>query len=125
MSAESKFKVTTEIRQLLIENKAIDALVGQNVFPLIAPDDITGDFIVYQRDEYSKDYSKMGITAQTCKVFITAVSEDYDRSQEIAYQINETLEGRFSNPDLEIKLIDSTEDFGDGKFIQILLFSIE
>ena len=125
MSAESKFKITTEIRGILLDEPKLTSIVGEKIFPIKAPKDTPGDFILYQRDEYSKEYNKMAITSQTCKVFVTAISEDYDKSQELAYQINECLEGVFDDPDMAIKLIDSTEDYEDGKFIQVLLFEIQ
>lgn len=134
MSAESKFKVTTKIRARLLATPTIMAMVDPNdpndpnnkgVYPLVAPKDTKGDFIIYQRDEYSKAYTQMGIVGQSCKVFVNAVSDDYDRSQELAYQINETLEGRHVTLKMDVKLVDSTEEFADGKYIQVLLFEIK
>lgn len=125
MSAISKFKVTTTIRAILLENPNITKYVGDKIRPIIAPKETKGDFIIYQRDEYSKDYTKMGICTEKCRVWINAVSSDYDISQELAYQINESLEGYHEDLKIDIKLIDSTEDVTDGKYIQILLFEIK
>lgn len=125
MSALSKFKITTPIRELLLADPEIVKMVKKKIYPLVAPQDIAGDFILYQRDEYSKEYNKMGITSQKCNVFIVAVSEDYDRSQHLAYLINEALDGHFPDLKITIKLIDSSEEFGEGKYIQLLLYSIE
>ena len=124
MSAESKFKITTKVRAVLLATPEISTIVDTRVFPVVAPKDTPGDFIIYQRDEYSKDYTKMGISSQRCRVYVNAISEDYDRSQVLAYQINEALEGKHVNLKMDIKLIDSTEDFEDGKYIQVLLFEI-
>lgn len=125
MSAESKFKITTKVRQALLANAEISAMVGSRIFPVVAPKNTKGDFIIYQRDEYSKDYTKQGIYQEACKVYVNAISEDYDRSQELAYQINEALEGFHQELNMDIKLIDSTEDFEDNKYIQVLLFDIK
>lgn len=67
----------------------------------------------------------MGISGQSCRVYVTAISDDYDRSQELAYQINESLEGIHPDLNMEVKLVDSTEDFEDNKYIQVLLFDIK
>ena len=126
MSTSSKFKITTKIRAVLLESLEITEIIGMKIFPVVAPKDTDGDFIIYQRDEYSKEYTKMGIYQQTCRVYVNAISPDYDKSQELAYQINESLEG--VHPDYEnmdVKLVDSTEDFADGKYIQVLLFEIK
>ena len=125
MSAESKFKVTTKIRTALLERPEIVAMVEDRISPIVAPKDTVGDFITYQRDEYSKEYTKMGISEQKCRVYVNAISEDYDRSQELAYQINESLEGVHPDLNISVELVDSTEDFEDNKFIQILLFDIK
>ena len=126
MSAESKFKITTKVRAALLADPTISEMVaGVRVFPVVAPKDTPGDFIIYQRDEYSKDYTKMGISGQRCRVYVNAISDDYDRSQQMAYLINEALEGKHIDNNMDIKLVDSTEDFEDSKYIQILLFDIQ
>lgn len=120
------FKVTTEIRALLLASEDITVAIGEKVYPIIAPENTEGDFIVYQRDGYKQDYTKMGVADQIPLVNVTAVSESYDRSQELASLIYDTISGDFRCPDMDIhiQLEDSTEDFIDNKFIQILQFSI-
>jgi hypothetical protein len=125
MSAESKFKITTKVRAALLAKSEISDIVGERIFPVVAPKNTKGDFIIYQRDEYSKDYTKQGIYEQSCRVYVNAISEDYDRSQELAYQINEALEGIHHDLGMDVYLVDSTEDFEDNKYIQVLLFNIK
>lgn len=125
MSAESKFKITTRVRTALLASSEIVSMVGNQIFPIVAPKDTLGDFIIYQRDEYSKQYTQMGISNQSCRVYVNAISDSYDRSQELAYQINESLEGIHTNLNMDVKLVDSTEDFEDDKYIQVLLFDIQ
>lgn len=123
--AEQKFTITTEIRKILLDFEPIRVAIGTKVFPVIAPGGTEGDFITYFRDEYSLDYSKMGITVQRCTVIVSAVSENYDRGQKMAKWIFEALQGDFQNPEMRIRMIDSTEDFVDKKYLQILKFTIE
>ena len=120
---ESKLKVTTAIRQILLKNSELLALVGEKIFPLYAPEGTEGDFVLYVRDEYSVQYTAMWIFSQQCRVFINVVSDNYDRSQDIAELILGVLEGDQSNG-LRIRLKDSAEDYEDKKFIQVLLFEI-
>lgn len=119
----SKFRIGTNIRQWLLSSNSITAKVGDKIYPIVAPKDTTGTFILYQRDEYSKDYTKMGVYSEKCKVIITIVSDSYDESQEIAELIDDELEG--SKEGFIIKLIDSTEEAVENKFIQVLLFQID
>ena len=121
----NKFKITTEVRAILLASREIDALVSEKVFPIVAPTGTVGDFILYQRDGYKQEYTQMGVSRQIPLVFLNAVSDNYDRSQEIASQIYEALQGDFTGPVMRIRLEDSTEDYDDGKYIQVLQFSIE
>lgn len=123
--ADNKLAVTIEIRDILLSSDEITSLIGDKVFPVIAPTDTEGDFIVYQRDGYKEDFTKMGIARQIPLVYINAVSDDYDRSLTLATSIYEALSGTFTNPYMTIRLEDSTEDYAEGKFIQILQFSID
>lgn len=118
------FGITKEIRSILLNSGDITSIIGDKVFPLIAPENTNGDYIVYQRDGYKQDYTKMGVASQSPIVFVTAVSEDYDRSNQLAGIIYETLSGDFKDPDISISLEDSTEDFIDKKYIQVLDFII-
>lgn len=121
----NKIKITTEIRAILLSAPEIHSLIGEKVFPLIAPEGTTGDFILYQRDGYKQERTQMGVFRQTPLVFVNAVSDSYDRSQELASLIYEAMEGNFTEPTMQIHLEDSTEDYDDGKYIQVLQFSIE
>lgn len=119
------FRITAEIQSLLLQNGEIKGIVGGKVFPIMAPEGTDGDFIVYQRDELKQDYTKMGVASQTAVIYVTAVSDSYVRSNNLASLIYDTLSGDFENPDMHIQLEDSTEDFIDKKFIQVLQFSIK
>lgn len=119
------FKITTEVRAILLASDNIKDVVDEKIFPVIAPENTEGDFIVYQRDGYKQEYTQMGVSNQKPIVNVTAVSENYDRSQNLASLIYDTLSGEFTDPDIYIELEDSTEDFIDNKYIQILQFSIE
>ena len=119
------FGITKEIRGILLSSEGIVSFVGDNIFPLIAPEGTEGDYITYQRDEFSQSYTKMGVAEQRVIINIIAVSSDYERSNSIAALIYDTLSGRFRNPDISVQLEDCTEDFMDDKFIQVLQFSIK
>ncbi|WP_042372641.1 hypothetical protein [Bacteroides neonati] len=121
----NKLKITTEVRSILLNSPEIFELIGERVFPLVAPADTDGDFIVYQRDGYKIESTKMGRCIDKPMVYINTVSDDYDRSQDLASIVYELLEGDFESPNMRIRLEDSTEDYADGKYIQVLLFSIQ
>ena len=119
------FKITTELRAILLDNEEIIDLIDDKIYPIIAPEDTDGSFIVYQRDGYKQAYSKIGVAEQIPIVNIAAISDNYDCSQVLASLIYNSLSGKFRDPDIHIQLEDSTEDFIDSKFIQVLQFSIK
>lgn len=119
------FKITTELRAILLDNPEIVSLVDDKVFPIVAPEGTEGDFITYQRDGYKQVFTQFGVAEQIPYVNVAAISDDYDRNQELASLIYDTLSGAFREPDITIQLEDSTEDFIDNKFIQLLQFSIK
>mgnify|MGYP006878441016 FL=1 len=123
--ADKKFKIITEVVKLLRESEEPAAMVGPKIFPIVAPEGTVGDFVSYQRDGLDIESSKMGTALQRSYFYINGVSDDYDRSLDIADTIYDTLEGDFVNPDMRIRLTDYTEDYVDKKFLQVLQFSIQ
>lgn len=124
MKNVSPFKVTNELRELLLGNPDITALVGENIYPIIAPADTTGNFIVYQRDGYKEQGTKTGVAWRRPLVNIACVSSNYEDSQNIARLVCDCLCGDFEEPYMHIELEDSTEDFDSKKYIQLIQFSI-
>lgn len=126
--AYQKWAVGNDIREILLANTALTAVVGHNIYPIVAPEKTDGDFILYRRDKYSKTLTKMGVVEDVCEVLLTVVSDDYDASFSIAAEIDRTLTGRHTKntgETITINLIDSTELFEDGKYIQNILFEIK
>jgi hypothetical protein len=69
----------------------------------------------------------MGIYNEETTIFLVAVSDNYDRSQELAFLISETLEGHHeqeTEDHYQVRLTDSTETDEDEKYIQVLQFHI-
>lgn len=118
------FTVTNDVREILMRSEEIQQLIGTKIFPVIAPENTDGDFICYQRDGYKSVLSKFGVAVREPLVFVNVVSEDYDRSQQIASAVCDALEGIYKDPYMRITLEDSSEDYEDDKYIQIMLFSI-
>ena len=113
---------------MLLSNSGITAQVKNNIYPLVAPENVVGDFIIYQRDKYSKQATKMGVYEDDCQLVVVAVAESYDDALNLAELIDNTLTGRHINDDgikISIDLVDSTEAFEDLKYIETLLFKIK
>lgn len=127
---QTKFSVCTLIRERLLADEKIKALVDNRIYPIIAPENTQGNYIVYVRDEYSIDRTKTGIAFHNCIVFISCVSSSYDESQKIADAVFQCLDGKYKiNTEQQninaIEMIDSTEDYDGDVYIQTLSFSIK
>lgn len=116
------FTITNDVREILLRSEELKEMVGDKIFPIIAPENTEGDFICYQRDGFKQTRTKMGNATNNPIVFVNVVSDDYDRSQKIASLVRDVLEGSYE--DMTIEMEDSSEDYDGSKFIQVLLFSI-
>lgn len=124
-AGDSKFFVISDVFALLRSDSQLQELVGRKIFPIQAPRDTVGDFITVQRDGLldSQNSKMSGFALLRYGFYIAAVSEDYDRSLEIADRIFHVLNGQHDT--CNIKMEDFAELVVDQKFIQILKFSIQ
>lgn len=123
-----KWFIGNDIRAILLADSAVTEQVGANIYPCVASENTNGDFIVYQRNKYSKEDTKMGVYSDNCEVAVVGLSDNYDRAIALASKIDNALTGYHIVGDgvkIKIELKDSTEVFEDDKFIETLLFEIK
>lgn len=123
-----KWNIGNIVREFLLSDEDIKGQVGNNIFPIVAPEDTTGDFIVYRRMQYSKQTVKMGVYQDTCMIAVVALSDNYDKSVELASKIDNALTGKRlleNGYKLQLELTDSTEMYEDNKYIQTIIFTIK
>lgn len=123
-----KWKIGNDVRALLLDNAELVDRVGTDIFPIVAPENTDGEFILYQRDKYRKSWVKQGVYEDECHLLITAVADDYDAALDLAEMIDNTLTGKHINNEgkqFSMDLIDSTEEYSDNKYVETLLFEIK
>lgn len=123
-----KWAIGNDVREMLLANTALTQYVGSNIYPLIAPEGTEGEFIIYQRDKYKKEWTKIGVYEDVCHLLVTLIADNYDNAIFLASQIDNTLTGKHTKDTgekIDINLIDSTESFDDNKYIETLLFEIK
>ena len=120
----SHYEASKEIRGVLLDDASIMEAVGDNVFPLVADEGTEGDYITLQRDGFIQDTTKMGVARRDPYVYVCVVSADSQRSQDIAGLVVKALEGRYTDPEMEIRLEDDTEEYEAGKYIQVRKFLV-
>lgn len=122
-----KWKIGDDLRDILLADSGITEMVGNDIYPLVAPEGVESEFIVYGREKYTKKYAKEGVWEDECLVFMTVISSNYDKATTIASLIDNALVGRHNINDhkFDIYLYDSTETFEDNKYIETLILTIE
>ena len=120
----SHYEASKEIRGVLLDDASIMEAVGDNVFPLVADEGTEGDYITLQRDGFIQDTTKMGVARRDPYVYVCVVSADSQRSQDIAGLVVKALEGRYTDPEMEIRQEDDTEEYEAGKYIQVMKFLV-
>lgn len=123
-----KWWIGIDISEILSSSESLVELVGEDIYPLVAPEGTDGEFIIYRRSKYTREYSKMGLTDDVARVEIIAVSESYETSVSMAALIDSVLTGTHYNDDgysLTFKLHDSEEGFDDMKYTQVLVFEVK
>lgn len=129
LKSYQKWKIGNDIREMLMGDEEIQKAVKGRIFPVVAPVETNGDFILYKREKYSKEWNKMGVHSDDCQISVTVISDNYDSATSIAQSIDNCLTGQHFIKDnsvrLNIDLIDSTEDFEDNKYFEVLLFRIK
>jgi len=109
--------------------KNIPGLVGDNVFPIIAPEKTSLPFIVYNRDSIDPQYSNDGLSGNEVTETIYILSDDYSQSVDLAEKVRfafETKKASFNS--IIVKnciLLDTDEAYNDYAFIQKLTFKFK
>jgi len=136
-SAFSKFTITKELYSLLNSNTGLTSYVGENIYPIVAPqkDDSGNEIkecIVYYREKYSKEYIQNNIVVnEKCHITFVIVSSSYFKSIKIVELVNEIIEGVHQNEsgyNYQCRLIDSDENVigvNNDKYIQVVTFEIK
>lgn len=128
LGSYQKWFIGNDIRAILLNDEEIVNQVGNNIFPLIAPENTYGDFIIYLRQKYNKSMVKMGVYQDECEVALVGISDNYDSAIALASKIDNALSGQHTLENgvkIQITLADSTETFDDDKYIETLVFNIK
>ena len=124
-----KWFIGDNIRDILLADADVFEQVGNHIYPIVAAENTKGDFIVYLRQKYGREYVKQGVVGDECEVAVLAISENYDNAVKLASNIDAALSGTHTNDEdgcsIDVLLSDSTESFEDNKYIETLIFSIK
>lgn len=116
--------VLKSIYKLLVANEDLVAIVDNKMFPLIANENTTFPFIVYQRDSIYTEYTKDGKYCDNINISINIAATTYNQSIEIAELVRTAIEGKRIDNINTIRLISMNEDYLEDTYIQNLQFNV-
>lgn len=123
----SMISIAKDLRPILLSKENLTAKVGDNIFPLYAPEDTTGDFILYQRTKGGSYVTQMGVAAEWCEVTFNVVSGEYGKGIDIAEELRKALQDVYVDKN-QLVMSDTREEIvGEGnvvKYVQILVFTV-
>lgn len=123
----SKLSVTFDLLDLMLANEKLSSMVNGQIFPLVAPEDTTGDFIIYARTDGGTQMNMMCASDEWCELTYNVVTSKYMRGIEIAETLRAALQDITIDKEPMI-LTKTKEDYvGEGnliKYVQILVFSV-
>lgn len=107
--AKSNIRAGAVIRDALLQNEALTAIVGQQIMPLRAAKGTTGSYILYGRDGYEPTLTQMGKVDNVAEVLVNCYSTDYDKTLDMAEAVEDTVRV-MRNSGVEIFIADCVED---------------
>nr|WP_315031343.1 hypothetical protein [uncultured Porphyromonas sp.]DAN73249.1 MAG TPA: hypothetical protein [Caudoviricetes sp.]DAT50989.1 MAG TPA: hypothetical protein [Caudoviricetes sp.] len=126
-----KWRTAEWVRSQLLQCEELQALVDKKIFPLIAPENTMGDYIIVYRSSYGRERDKTGDTSSRAFVTVLCFSDSYDSSLELAELVDAVLDGgrnddvgKLFAPGTTATLDSSEEGLSDGKLYQSLTFEI-
>lgn len=126
--AKSNIRAGATMRDALLQNAVLAEIIDQRVFPLRAPKDTKGSYILYGRDGYEPSRTLMGNVENVAEVMVNAYSTDYDETLDMAEAIEDTVRV-MRNAGTEIFVADAIEDVSGytdtGETIFVQSFTIK
>lgn len=114
----------------LSNDSAITEYVGDKIYPVVAPYEVTNPYIVFTRvNDSGTQYSKDGVYGDTINFQISVFSDKYIEAVEVANLVRNSFEDhRISNNELEIyniRMTSASEQFVEDTYIQQLTFDCQ
>ena len=126
--SSSAISATTRIYELLSKDEELKNLVKDNIFPIAAPLETNGDFIVLARLEYKENRNNMLAHEEIATILLNVISTEYIKGLEILERVRTILRDANFCPD--IVFVDGEEtitgwgDSGITKYVLTLTFEV-
>lgn len=126
---ETSINIGKVVKDILYQDEALNNLVKNQVFPLIAEENTTFPFIVYRRNSIRKASTKDYVNDEIASVDVVIACDKYSQSVEIAENVRFVLEhGGYEGENFSvdnISLSNASEQYMQNTYIQTLTFDVE
>ena len=100
-----------------------------NIVSVFATSDMETPYIAYRRVSMPVEYTKQG-AKDVAQLEVAVYGGTYKESVDLAEAVRDALEGMTGESQCGLalsrcSLVDASEDWGEGAFIQILIFNVE
>ena len=119
---ETGLSVNKHIFQILSKDEALAKMVGKNIYPLVAEEDVKLPFITFTKSSVVPSYYKVGVADDKVSFTVNIVANDYVTTVNIAERIRQLLEGRISSYFKRIELSNCYENYSNDNYVQNLQF---
>ena len=116
------------IYNILSTNKDLANLVGNNIFAVIAPPTVTGDYLVYNITGEDEEKTKDCVIATITNISITIVSDVLARADDIKEKVEKAMKrrGLISNNYVQhITRVGVSQDYLEDKMVVTLEYNIK
>lgn len=118
------------IFQVMSEDTNITQYVGDKIYPVVAPYEVTNPYIVFSRtNDFSTSFTKDGAIGDTINFTVNVFADKYIDAVEIANFVRHSFENHtISNSELEIsdiRMTSASEQFVEDIYIQSLQFECQ
>lgn len=116
------------IYNILSTNKDLTNLVGSNIFAMIAPPTVAGDYLVYNITGEDEEKTKDCVVATITNISITIVSDALSRADEIKEKAEKAMKrrGLISNKYVQhITRVGVAQDYSEDKMVVTLDYNIK
>lgn len=132
IDSNRKWNTAQWVRNTLLGCEELQNLVKDKIFPVVAPKNTDGDYIIVYRSSYGRERDKHGDTHSRAYVTVLCFSDDYDSSLELVKIVDAVLDGGRNDEvgkvigwiKTQATLDESDEGYSDGKFYQSVTFEI-
>ena len=112
------------IYDILINDKELNKIVSNKIYPLLADEATTFPFIIFRRNSIDTEYTKDGRVYDVCSVSIAVASTTYEQNIRISERVRELIELRRSEHINYSILSSVNEDYLEDTYITELVFRI-